>query len=95
MMSSILLPLLAGLLAQNAYAQQFAGTTINNTLPNVPNAEITYWNIPDVNNKATTLINYSSLNTTGKRLVPSAVQRVVIFMHGYAMRFLFDSFSCD
>ena len=83
-MSSMLLPLLAGLLAQNTYAQQFAGTTINNTLPNVPNAEITYWNIPDVNNKATTLINYSSLNTTGKRLVPSAVQRVVIFMHGYA-----------
>jgi len=84
-MTSILLPLLVGLLAPNAYAQQFAGTTINNTLPNVPNAEITYWNIPDVNNKATTLINYSSLNTTGKRLVPSAVQRVVIFMHGYVV----------
>ena len=85
MMTSILLSLLAGLVAQNAYAQQFAGTMINNTLPNVPNAEVAYWNIPDVNNKATTLINYSSLNSTGKRLVPSAVQRVVIFMHGFVV----------
>lgn len=65
-----------------ARAQQFQGSIIPNSLPSVPGAELTYWNIPDANNKSTTLINYSSLTASGARLAPANIKRVVIFIHG-------------
>lgn len=77
-----MLPLLAGLLADVVLAQQFVGATVNNSLPAVVGAELTYWNILDANNKNATLINYSSLGSNGQRLTPSNVKRALVFMHG-------------
>lgn len=65
------------------HAQQFLGAPIaNQSLQGVPGSEITFWNILDKNKKNTTLINYSSLDLQGNRLVPSNIQRAVIFIHG-------------
>lgn len=63
-------------------AQQFQGSFIYNSLTTFPGAEITFWNILDAHNKNTTLINYSSFNSTNERLPPANVKRVVIFIHG-------------
>lgn len=64
-------------------AQQFQGSVINNTLPIVPGSEVTYFNIIDANKKNTTLINYSSLTgVSGGRLIPSQIERVIVFLHG-------------
>ena len=64
-------------------SQQFQGSFINNTLPSVPGSEITYFNILDANKKNTTLINYSSLTgVSGGRLIPSQIERVIVFIHG-------------
>jgi hypothetical protein len=63
-------------------AQQFQGSVINNTLPFVPGSEITYFNILDANKKNTTLINYSSLTASGSRLIPSQIERAIVFIHG-------------
>jgi len=82
MMLSLLLPALVGLFAHAVDAQQFAGSVINNTLQTTPGSEITFWNMPDAAGKNTTLINYSSLTNAGQRLDPSAIQRVLLFVHG-------------
>ena len=74
--------ILSALTPEVARAQQFQGSVIPNSLPTVPGSELTFWNIPDANNKSTTLINYSSLTTSGARLTPSNIKRVVIFIHG-------------
>lgn len=65
-------------------AQQYAGDFINNSLPIVPGAEITYFRIPDPagKNNNLTLINYYSYNSTGQRIVESKIQRAVIVIHG-------------
>jgi hypothetical protein len=63
-------------------AQQFAGTTVNNSLPWVYGAELAYFNIKDENRKNATLINYSSTGSQGQRLNSQDVKRAVIFIHG-------------
>ncbi|KAL1648097.1 hypothetical protein SLS58_002424 [Diplodia intermedia] len=69
-------------IAELSNAQQYAGENITTSLPVVPGAEITYFNIKDANRKNTTLINYMSLNSTGQRLDPRALKRAVIVVHG-------------
>lgn len=81
-MLSSTVPLLTGLLANVVLAQQFVGTSVNNSLPSVVGAELTYWNILDANNRNATLINYSSLGSNGQRLAPSNIQRALVFVHG-------------
>lgn len=73
---------LSALHFDHAYAQQFQGAVIPNSLPSVPGSEQAFWNILDANKKNTTLTTYSSLTTSGTRLTPSAIKRVVIFIHG-------------
>jgi hypothetical protein len=81
-MFSVILPLLFGLLAQFVDAQQFAGSVINNSIQAVPGFEKAYWNIPTAGNKASTIINYSSLNSSNQRPANAGIQRVLIFFHG-------------
>ncbi|KAL0260501.1 hypothetical protein SLS55_004190 [Diplodia seriata] len=69
-------------IAELSNAQQYAGENITTSLPVVPGAEITYFNIKDTNRKNTTLINYMSLNSTGQRPDPRALKRAVIVVHG-------------
>lgn len=71
-------------LASFSSAQQYAGDFVNNSLPQVPGAEITYFRIPDPagKNNNLTLINYYSWNSTGQRIVESKIQRAVIVIHG-------------
>jgi hypothetical protein len=64
-------------------AQQFVGSVVQNYMPSVPGAELTYFNIVNKGNKDTTIINYSSLaQPTNNRLKPSDIQRAIIFVHG-------------
>lgn len=65
-------------------AQQYAGTPIPGTLPEVANSEIAFWKIKDPNggDANLTLINYASLNTQGQRPDQSKIQRAVIPIHG-------------
>ena len=74
--SLILLPLIS--------AQQYAGDVIPNSLPTVPGSTITYFKINDPagKNHNLTLTNYYSLQTDGTPLVPNAVQRAIIVIHG-------------
>lgn len=69
-------------IASLSNAQQWAGDNITTSLPVVPGAEIAYFNIKDANKKNTTLLNYMSLNSNGKRLDPKALKRAVIVVHG-------------
>ncbi|QIW97506.1 hypothetical protein AMS68_003024 [Peltaster fructicola] len=66
------------------HAQQYMGDFINNSLPIVPGAEITFFRIPDPagKNKNLTLINYYSHGTDGNRIVESKIQRAIIVIHG-------------
>lgn len=78
---------LGSLLIQLIAAQQYAGDVIPNSLPNVPGSELVYFKIKEplgAKPKAynLTLTNYQSLQTSGKQLVPSQVQRAVIIIHG-------------
>lgn len=88
MLSSITkaLALCAALLAPSAFAQQYAGDVIPNSLPSVPGSEIVYFRIPDPAgfNNHLTLTNYYSLQANGQELVPSQLQRAVIVVHGLA-----------
>jgi hypothetical protein len=72
---------LAGLLPTPAFAQQYAGEVIPNTLPTVNGASISFFNIPDKKKKPTTLITYMSA-PNGKRQDEKKVQRAVIALHG-------------
>ena len=64
------------------HAQQFQGSFINNSLPNVGGSEVAFFNILDAKSRNTTLINYSSLSSSYARLSPSNIKRVIIFVHG-------------
>lgn len=77
----VLPALLVLLFASSSYAQQYSGAPISNSLPGVPNSEITYWNIVDSQKRNTTLINYHILNN-GKRQDPSKVKKALIVIHG-------------
>lgn len=79
---SALLSVLTLSLSTLTDAQQFAGTSVNNSLPWVYGAEIAFFNIKDDNKKNATLINYSSTGSQGQRLNPKDVKRAVIFIHG-------------
>lgn len=83
-----LFPVLAllALLASFGSAQQFQGTvtTYNMTLANVSGSEIAYFRIIDNKNRQFTSINYLSTTSSGNRLVPANIQRVVIVIHGLA-----------
>lgn len=65
-------------------AQQYVGDFINNSLPYVPGAEITYFRIPDPSgkNKNLTLVNYYSHGKDGQRIAEANVQRAIIVIHG-------------
>nr|POE72737.1 hypothetical protein CFP56_30676 [Quercus suber] len=65
-------------------AQQFMGNAVDNSLPVVPGAEVTYWKIKDTSkrNINMTLINYQNFGKNNKRQVPANIQRAVIFIHG-------------
>ncbi|CAD0022500.1 unnamed protein product, partial [Aureobasidium pullulans] len=77
--------LLAALLLQDASAQQFLGDVIPNvTYPGVPGSELVYFRVKDPagKNNNLTLVNYQSLGSNGKRIVPSKIKRAVIIVHG-------------
>lgn len=77
--------LLGALLFQNASAQQYLGDVIPNaTYPSIPGSELAYFRVKDPagKNNNLTLVNYLSLGSTGKRLVPANVKRAVIIIHG-------------
>nr|POE77657.1 wsc domain-containing protein [Quercus suber] len=61
---------LVALSATLASAQQFMGNAVNNSLPYVPGAEVTYWKIKDTSRR--------NINMT----VPTNIKRAVIFIHG-------------
>lgn len=67
-----------------AFAQQYIGDAIPNSLPFVPGSEITYFRIKDTlnKNKNLTLINYYSHQLNGQRIVESQIQRAVVIIHG-------------
>lgn len=62
--------------------QQFVGQAFNNSMPGVPGAEITFWNIFDANKKNTSLLNYQNFGKNGARQDPKKVQKAVIIIHG-------------
>ncbi|KAI9687685.1 MAG: hypothetical protein M1820_010391 [Bogoriella megaspora] len=69
--------------ASLASAQNYVGTQINNSLPFVPGAEVTYFNIKDTKGNNVTLTNYMSFNSSGKRPTDlSKIQRAVVIVHG-------------
>ncbi|CAC9890647.1 unnamed protein product, partial [Aureobasidium pullulans] len=77
--------LLAALLLQDASAQQYLGDVITNvTYPGVPGSELVYFRVKDPagKNNNLTLVNYQSLGSNGKRIVPSKIKRAVIIVHG-------------
>ena len=67
-----------------AFAQQYAGDAIPNSLPTVPGSEITYFRVKDPSgkNKNLTLINYYSHQTNDQRIVESQINRAVVIIHG-------------
>ncbi|KAI5193666.1 hypothetical protein E4T39_08850 [Aureobasidium subglaciale] len=74
---AVLLPL------QTVNAQQYAGEVIPGGLPpSIGGAELNFWNIVDKKSRNVTLVNYSSLNSSGQRLSSPVVQRVVVIIHG-------------
>ncbi|ETS86981.1 hypothetical protein PFICI_00809 [Pestalotiopsis fici W106-1] len=75
---------LGACLFEPSFAQQYAGDSINSSLPSVPGSEIAYFRIKDPSgaNNNLTLINYYSHGKSGKRLVESNVQRAVVIVHG-------------
>lgn len=76
--------LFATALVQPAFAQQYAGDTIPNSLPSVPGSELVYFKIQDPagKNQHLTLTNYYSKQANGAQLDPIQVQRAVIVIHG-------------
>lgn len=68
--------------SSTAHAQQFAGATYTNSMPNVGGSEVTFWNILDTKGANTSLLNYQSVGRDGKRISPSKVQKAIIFIHG-------------
>ena len=79
----VMAPLLRLLtLATIAVAQNYVGTPINNSLPFVPGSEITYFNVITSSGLNTTLTNYMSFNSSGKRPDPTKIERAVIIVHG-------------
>ncbi|KAI5263007.1 hypothetical protein E4T47_09141 [Aureobasidium subglaciale] len=74
---ALLLPL------QTVSAQQYAGEVIPGGLPpSIGGAELSFWNIVDKKSRNVTLVNYSSLNSSGQRLSNTKVQRVIVIIHG-------------
>ena len=82
-MSSLVKFTIASLCA-SAAAQQFAGDTIQGSLPSKEGSEIAYFRVSDPSgaNDRLTLLNYYSLNSSGQRLQESAVERAVIMNFG-------------
>jgi len=72
------------LFGASVLAQQYAGDSISNTLPQRSGSEIAYFKIRDPSkaNDHLTLINYASLGSDGKRIKPSNVRRAIIMMSG-------------
>lgn len=64
-----------------ADAQQYAGSTIPNSLPTVTGSAISYFKINDASGVPTTLINYFSA-PGGARQDPLNVQRALIVLSG-------------
>lgn len=66
------------------FAQQYAGDVINNTLPSVPRSQLAYFRITDPagKNNNLTLINYYATQVNFQPVVPSALRRAVIVIHG-------------
>lgn len=69
-------------LATIAFAQNYVGTHINNSLPGVPGSEITYFNVISSSGQNLTLTNYMSLNKSGKRPDLTQIERAVVIVHG-------------
>ena len=70
------------LLVPFTFAQNYVGTTINNSLPFVPGSEITYFNIISSSGVNLTMTNYMNLGSSGKRLDTTKIQRAIIIIHG-------------
>jgi hypothetical protein len=68
-------------LLHGALAQQYAGQPIPNSLPAVPGAELTFFNVRDGFGRNNTLINYYSA-PGGKRPDNSRIQRAVVVLPG-------------
>jgi hypothetical protein len=64
-----------------AFAQQYAGQTIPNSLPTVNGGNVSFFNILDANGAGTTLINYYS-TPGGRRPDQTKVQRAIIIIPG-------------
>lgn len=63
-------------------AQQYVGVPVNNSLPDVPGSNITYFNVKDPAGKSATLLNYLSLNSSDQYLPGKAIKRLVVVIHG-------------
>jgi len=70
------------LFPQLIQAQQFAGAYINNSLPTLPGANLTFFNVKDAKKNSATFLNYLSFNNSGKYLPGSAIKRMIIIIHG-------------
>ncbi|EMC94327.1 hypothetical protein BAUCODRAFT_544754 [Baudoinia panamericana UAMH 10762] len=74
--------LLFALILDLTSAQQYAGDYINNSLPFVPGAEVTYWKIHNGSYSNLTLINHVDHGSNGERLISSKIKRATIIIHG-------------
>ena len=74
----------AASLCVSAYAQQYAGDNIPNSLPAEAGSEIAFFRVSDPSgaNSQLTLPNYYNLGLDGQRLKPQNVQRAIINLFG-------------